>query len=136
MKNLQFTPQQMDCIINIQTMQTVIYGKKWDLKLFASYSYDSLHDLQNDIIPLYNKAIAAKNNTMKVNRDNCETAQRFASTTLTNKDKAKTPLQVRRTGKTQTWKTRPNEFKIPVKYGLYESTYITHLNCDEWNVIS
>lgn len=25
----------------------------------------------------------------------------------------------RRNGKTQTWKTRPGEFRIPVKYGLY-----------------
>lgn len=25
----------------------------------------------------------------------------------------------RRNGRTQTWKTRPGEFRIPVKYGLY-----------------
>jgi len=25
----------------------------------------------------------------------------------------------RRNGATQTWKTRPNDFRVPVKYGLY-----------------
>ncbi len=59
-------------------------------------------------------------------------ADEFFSTTLTNKDKNKTPLRVRRNGKTQTWKTRPNEFRIPVKYGLYEYYNITQDNCHEW----
>ena len=43
-----------------------------------------------------------------------------------------TPLRARVTGKCKTWKTRPLEFKLPVKYGMYESFYITHENCDEW----
>lgn len=34
----------------------------------------------------------------------------------------------RRNGKTQTWKTRPDEFKVPVKYGLYQYAYITDAN--------
>lgn len=55
-------------------------------------------------------------------------------THVSKKNSDKTALRVRRTGKTQTWITRPNEFKIPVKYGLYESGYITHLNAHEWNV--
>ena len=69
-----------------------------------------------------------------VTKQNAITANEFFSTHLTNKDKNKTPLKVRRTGKTQTWKTRPDEFKIPVKYGLYESTYITHNNAHEWQI--
>lgn len=40
----------------------------------------------------------------------------------------------RRNGKTQTWKTRPNDFKIPVKYGLYEYFYITNENADQFDV--
>lgn len=32
----------------------------------------------------------------------------------------------RRNGKTQTWKTRPGEFRIPTKYGLYSYGEITH----------
>ena len=62
------------------------------------------------------------------------TANEFFSTTLKNKDKQQTPLKVRRNGKTQTWKTRPNEFKVPVKYGLYEYAYITQDNCNEWQI--
>jgi hypothetical protein len=33
--------------------------------------------------------------------------------------------RVRRNGKTQTWKTRPSEFSIPVKAGLREHARIT-----------
>ena len=32
----------------------------------------------------------------------------------------------RRNGRTKTWKTRPGEFRIPVKYGLYQYGYIFH----------
>ncbi len=31
----------------------------------------------------------------------------------------------RRSGQTQTWKRDPERFRIPVKYGLYESNAIT-----------
>ena len=31
-----------------------------------------------------------------------------------------------RNGQTKTWKTRPGEFRIPVKYGLYRYGYIFH----------
>lgn len=34
----------------------------------------------------------------------------------------------RRNGQTQTWVTRPNNFRIPVKHGLYEHAQINHLN--------
>lgn len=64
--------------------------------------------------------------------ENCLTADHFVHTQLTNADG--TPLRARRTGKTQTWKTRPNEFKIPFKYGLYYSGYITHNNATDWKV--
>lgn len=32
----------------------------------------------------------------------------------------------RRNGKTQRWKTRPGEFRIPVKFGLRDYADITH----------
>lgn len=57
-------------------------------------------------------------------------ANNFEHATLKNRDGS--PLRVRRTGKNKIWKTRPNEFKIPVKYGLYESTYITQENFTQW----
>ena len=56
----------------------------------------------------------------------------FHSTYLKNADG--TPLRVRVTGKCKTWKTRPTHFRLPVKYGMYESGYITHENCDEWRI--
>jgi hypothetical protein len=56
------------------------------------------------------------------------------------KNADKTPLCVRRNGKTQVWKTRPGEFRLPVKYGLRDTFQITNKNAHEWvvarNVIS
>lgn len=43
-----------------------------------------------------------------------------------------TPLRAKRSGNTQTWKTRPNEFKIPVKYGMRQHFYITPQNAHQW----
>ena len=34
--------------------------------------------------------------------------------------------RVRRNGKTKTWKTRPGEFRIPVKAGLRSYGYLMH----------
>ncbi len=31
-------------------------------------------------------------------------------------------------GKAKTWKTRPNEFRLPIKFGMYESYAITDSN--------
>ncbi len=35
-------------------------------------------------------------------------------------------------GKCQTWKTRPDEFRLPIKYDLYQSHYIGHDNAHEF----
>lgn len=70
---------------------------------------------------------------MQVNKENALTVQNFEHISLKNRDK--TPLRCKRNGKTQVWKTRPNEFKIPVKHGLYDYFYITHDNCHEWNAV-
>lgn len=32
----------------------------------------------------------------------------------------------RRNGATKTWKTRPGQYRIPYKYGMYEYGYIHH----------
>lgn len=42
-------------------------------------------------------------------------------------------FNVRRTGMTKRWKTRPTEFRIPVKFGLYESGEITHATHQAWH---
>jgi hypothetical protein len=39
----------------------------------------------------------------------------------------------RRNGATKTWVTRPAEFRIPVKYGLYGHGYITETNASEYH---
>ena len=44
-------------------------------------------------------------------------------------------LRVRVNGKCKTWKTRPGEFSIPVKYGLYDYDYINERNCQNWEVV-
>lgn len=38
------------------------------------------------------------------------------------------PIRWRANGKCKTWKTRPEEFCLPVKHGLYDYGYITHDN--------
>lgn len=42
----------------------------------------------------------------------------------------------RRNGQTKTWKTRPNEFRIPVKHGFYSYGYINELNAGEFHLES
>lgn len=65
-------------------------------------------------------------------KENSESANEFFHKTL--KDSRKQPVKCRRNGKTKVWKTRPDEFRIPVKYGLYQYFYITEKNCDEWEI--
>jgi hypothetical protein len=55
---------------------------------------------------------------------------RFEHKTEKNADGSR--LRARRNGMTQTWKTRPNEFKIPIKIGLCGYGYITHETADQW----
>lgn len=49
--------------------------------------------------------------------------------------KAKAPngnfWQAKRNGQTQRWKTRPNEYRIPIRLGFKGNTYATHQS--EWN---
>lgn len=52
--------------------------------------------------------------------------------TLRNADG--TPLRCRVNGRLQTWKTRPGDFKLPVKHGLRDCFYITQANAHEWTL--
>jgi hypothetical protein len=45
------------------------------------------------------------------------------------------PIKVRVMGKCKTWKTRPAEFRLPVKYGMYEHGYIDQNNAADWERI-
>ena len=44
----------------------------------------------------------------------------------------KTPVRARVNGKVKFWKTFPDEFRIPMKYGLKTYFYITELNAQDW----
>ncbi len=68
---------------------------------------------------------------MALTQDQIINAREFIHTTIKNKrgDFAR----VRRNGKTKLWKTRPNEFKIPYKFGLYDYGYITEKDANNWN---
>jgi hypothetical protein len=66
----------------------------------------------------------------KVNRENCERLNRFEHINLKNADG--TRLRARRNGKTKTWKTRMNNFDIPIKHGLRDYGYIDEINCGFW----
>src|SRR5688572_15183423 len=65
-----------------------------------------------------------------ITRENCDTVSDFEHYSIKNSDGS--PARARRNGKTKTWKTRPTEFRIPVKYGLKVCFYITQATCKEW----
>lgn len=44
-------------------------------------------------------------------------------------------VRCRVNGECKTWKTKPNAFKLPVKYGLKQCFYITEENAGEWETI-
>jgi hypothetical protein len=45
------------------------------------------------------------------------------------------PYEARRNGKTKTWVSRPGQFKIPIKIGLYQYGSIDNSNADEWSTV-
>jgi len=53
-------------------------------------------------------------------------------TTLKNADG--TPTRCRVNGKCKVWKTRPEDYRLPVKHGLRRCFYITPTNEAEWEV--
>jgi len=50
----------------------------------------------------------------------------------------KRPIEARRNGRTQIWKTRPGIFRIPIRVGFREQSQIDnyfHKNADQWSTI-
>ena len=43
-------------------------------------------------------------------------------------------VQVRANGQCKTWKRDPERFQLPIKYGLYEYSYITNENAADFHV--
>ena len=68
-----------------------------------------------------------------VTKEQAMTARHFVHVSVKNADGV-TPLRIRASGKCITWKKQPERFKLPVKYGLYNSFYLTPENADMWNV--
>lgn len=66
-----------------------------------------------------------------VKKSNQEKIRCFYHITATNTTGR---LRANRNGKTKVWKTRPDDFKIPVKYGMYDYFYIDQTNCHEWTI--
>lgn len=81
----------------------------------------------------YVDAVAADRASGKITYDQALTCNRFYH--RQQKYKSGGPKEVRRNGRTKTWKTRPGEFRIPVKYGMYECFYIDNRNADQWSTI-
>ena len=46
------------------------------------------------------------------------------------------PYRVRVNGKCKIWKTRPDEFSLPVKYGIKLCFRIDQTNCHNWTISS
>lgn len=69
-----------------------------------------------------------------VTKEQAITARHFEH--VKHKGSDKQPVRCRAMGQCQTWVTRPNEFKLPVKHGMYNSFYITQDNAHEWISVS
>lgn len=67
-----------------------------------------------------------------VTKAQTQTAKRFVSVAL--RPDGNPQWRCRANGKCKIWKTRPHEFRLPVKYGLRECFYITNDNAHQWNV--
>jgi hypothetical protein len=50
----------------------------------------------------------------------------------TARDSRGYPVRCRKNGQLKLWKTRPTEFRQPVKHGLNDCFYITEFNCSDW----
>lgn len=62
--------------------------------------------------------------------ENSHYRQIFRHITLKNADG--TPLRCRVNGNCKIWKTRPEDFRLPVKHGLKDCFYITPQNAENW----
>jgi hypothetical protein len=61
---------------------------------------------------------------------NAQYRQEFHHVTLKNADG--TPMRARVNGRCKTWKTRPDDFRLPMKHGLYECFYVDETNAGDW----
>ena len=55
MKNNRNEIEAMGLIVNIQTMQEKVNGKRWEYKQFKNYDIEQLRTLQDNMIVEWNK---------------------------------------------------------------------------------
>jgi hypothetical protein len=67
---------------------------------------------------------------MMVTKEAALTTSRFEHKTAKNADG--TPVRCRANGRCKVWVTRPNDYRLPVKHGMYNCFYITPDNASEW----
>jgi hypothetical protein len=67
----------------------------------------------------------------KLTKQQALDAEVFHSNSEKNADG--TCRRLRRNGVTQTWKTRPEAWRVPVKVGLYQYGQIWHYHADEFH---
>lgn len=81
------------------------------------------------------QAIALGNGSL---REDIHTTKRGPCTRITGPrgGVAEHIVRVRRNGQCKTWKTRPTEFQLPYKYGMYEHGYITESNASDFHLAS
>lgn len=65
-----------------------------------------------------------------ITKDQAITARNFEHVSAKNADG--TALRARASGQCKVWVKSPERFKLPVKYGLYQSFYIEETNASEW----
>ena len=83
----------------------------------------------------YSDAIVADQARGKITYQTALTCDRFYSRTeryAGRRNKPGGPYEARRNGATQTWKTRPGQFRIPIKIGFRQYGYIDNHNAAGW----
>jgi len=69
---------------------------------------------------------------MTITKAEALTANMFHENNAHNSDGS--CVRWRRNGRTKVWKTKPNRFEIPVKYGMRGYWHITNLNASEFHL--
>ena len=69
---------------------------------------------------------------MAITKHEAQTVGMFFHIRLRNADGS--AVRCRANGACKTWKTRPDDYRLPVKYGLRQCFYLTPSNAHEWLV--
>lgn len=107
--------------------------------LLEADEFDNTEELDNVDPGHFIDAMHQEASTGKITAYNCHSANTFYHRTERYKSRKRgvegAPYQARRNGATKTWKSRPGEFKIPIKIGFKSYGYIDQNNADEWSTV-